>query len=114
MGKRFQQKIITREVKMIRAIREKKNMSVQKAAELLGTNKSTLTALENGRIDLSPLWIKRILKGHGVSEMAFMQMIEAKDLVSEEIILEIGEMLLKLSYDRLQVIRQMLVTFSDS
>jgi transcriptional regulator with XRE-family HTH domain len=71
MGKRFQQKIITREVKIIRAIREKKKLSVQKAAELVGTNKSTLTALENGRIDLSGEWIKRILKDHGVSEHAF-------------------------------------------
>lgn len=114
MGKRFQQKIITREVKIIRAIREKKKLSVQKAAELVGTNKSTLTALENGRIDLTPLWIKRILKGHGVSELAFNQMIEAKDLVREEIVLEIDEMLLKLSYDRLLVIRQMLVSFSNS
>jgi transcriptional regulator with XRE-family HTH domain len=113
MGKRFQQKIITREVKIIRAIREKKKLSVQKAAGLVGTNKSTLTALENGRIDLSPLWIKRILKGHGVSELAFKQMIEAKDMIREEIVLEIDEMLLKLSYDRLLVIRQMLISFSS-
>ena len=113
MGKRFQQKIITREVKIIRAIREKKKLSVQKAAGLVGTNKSTLKALENGRIDLSPLWIKRILKGHGVSELAFKQMIEAKDMIREEIVLEIDEMLLKLSYDRLLVIRLMLISFSS-
>jgi transcriptional regulator with XRE-family HTH domain len=112
MGKRFQQKIITREVKIIRSIRKKKKLSVQKAAELVGTNKSTLTALENGRIDLSAEWIRKILKGHGVSEFAFKQMIEAKDMIREEIVLEIDEMLLKLSYDRLMVIRQMLVSFS--
>jgi transcriptional regulator with XRE-family HTH domain len=114
MGKRFDTKIITREVKIIRAIREKKKLSVQKAAELVGTNKSTLTALENGRIDLSAEWIKRILKGHGISEHAFKQMIEAKDMVREEIVLEIDEMLMKLNYDRLQVIRQMLVSFSNN
>lgn len=60
MGKRSEKKIITREVKIIRAIREKKKLSVQKAAEVIGTNKSTLTALENGRINLSADWIKRI------------------------------------------------------
>ena len=41
-------------------------------------------------------------------------MIEAKDMVREEIVLEIDEMLLKLSYDRLLVIRQMLISFSNS
>lgn len=107
-------KIITREVKIIRAIRERKKLSVEKAAELVGTNKSTLTALENGRIELSPEWIKRILKGHGVTELAFAQMIEARDAIREEIVLEINEMLMKLSYDRLIVIRQMLVSFSGS
>jgi transcriptional regulator with XRE-family HTH domain len=114
MGKRFDTKIITREVKIIRAIREKKKLSVQKAAELVGTNKSTLTALENGRIDLSAVWIKRILKGHGITEHAFKQMIEAKDMVREEIVMEIDEMLMKLNYDRLLVIRQMLVSFSKN
>lgn len=114
MGKRSQQKIITRDVKIIRAIREKKKLSLEKAAELIGTNKSTLTALENGRIDLTAAWIKRILKGHGITELTFNQMIEAKNMIREEIVIEIDEMLLKLSYDRLQVIRQMLISFTGS
>lgn len=114
MGKRSQKKIITREVKIIRAIREKRKLSVQKASEVIGTNKSTLTALENGRIDLSVDWIKRILKGYNVNEASFKQMIEAKDSIREEIVSEVNEMLLKLSYDRLLVIRQMLISFSSS
>jgi len=114
MGKRSSIKIITREVKIIRAIREKRKLSVQKASEVIGTNKSTLTALENGRIDLSADWIKRILKGYSVNEASFQQMIEAKDSIREEIVSEVNEMLLKLSYDRLLVIRQMLISFSTS
>lgn len=74
-------------------------MSAQKVSEIVGTNKTTLTVLENGRIDLCPIWIKRISKGHGISEMAFRQIIEAKDIVREEIVLEIGELLLNLVND---------------
>ncbi len=114
MGKRSQKKIITREVKIIRAIREKRKLSVQKASEVIGTNKSTLTALENGRIDLSADWIKRILKGYNVNEASFKQMIEAKDSIREEIVSDVNEMLLKLSYERLLLIRQMLISFSTS
>ena len=101
MGKRSQKKIITREVKIIRAIRairEKRKLSVQLASEVIGTNKSTLTALENGRIDLSADWIKRILKGYYVNMESFQQMIDAKDSIREEIVSEVNEMLLKLSY----------------
>ena len=114
MGKRFQIKIITREVKIIRALREKRKLSVQKAAVVIGTNKSTLTALENGRIDLSSDWIKRILKGYNINDGQFRQMIEAKDSIREEIVSEVNDMLMKLSYDRLLVIRQMLISFSTS
>ena len=41
-------------------------------------------------------------------------MIEAKDMIREEIVLEIDEMLMKLNYERLQVIRQMLVSFTNN
>lgn len=112
MGKRSQKKIITREVRIIRTIREKKKLSVKKAADAIGTNKSTLTALENGRIDLSNNWIKKILKGYKVNEASFLQMIEAKDSVREEIVSEVNEMLQKLSNERLFIIRQMLISFS--
>lgn len=114
MGKRSQKKIITREVKIIRVLREKKKLSVKKASVAIGTNKSTLTALENGRIDLSAEWIKRILKGYSVSEASFNQLIDARDSIKEEIVSEVNEMLLKLSDERLLIIRQMLISFSNS
>lgn len=114
MSKRSKIKIITREVRIIRAIREKKKLTVEKAAGIIGTNKSTLTSIENGRIDLTAVWITKILKGYGVTELAFKQMIEAKDMIKEEIVLEIDEMLVKLSYGRLLAIRQMLISFSSS
>jgi transcriptional regulator with XRE-family HTH domain len=114
MEKRYDRKIITREVKIIRALREKKKLSVQKASEVIGTNKSTLTALENGRIDLSEDWIRKTLRGYEVNEISFKQMVEAKDTIREEIVSEVMQMLLKLSYDRLIAIRQVLVSFSSS
>ena len=114
MRKRSEKKIITREVKIIRVLREKKKLSVKKASEVIGTNKSTLTALENGRIDLSTDWIKRILKGYSVQEARFKQMVEVKDSIKEEVVSEVNEMLQKLSHDKLLVIRQMLISFSSS
>lgn len=114
MSKRSKIKIITREVRIIRSIREKKKLTVQKAAELIGTNKSTLTSLENGRIDLTAVWITKILKGYGVTELAFKQMIEAKDMIKEEVVLEIDEILLKLSYSKLIALRQFLISFISS
>lgn len=114
MGKRSSIKIITKEVKTIRALREKKKLSVKRASEVIGTNKSTLTALENGRIDLSADWIKRILKGYNVNDVTFNQLVEARDSVRENIVSEVTEMLLKLSPEKLLVIRQMLISFSNS
>lgn len=111
MEKRSQKKIITREVRIIRTIREKKKLSVKKAADAIGTNKSTLTALENGRIDLSNDWIKKILKGYKVNEASFLQMIEAKDSIREEIISELNDLILKLENDKLLTIKHFLISF---
>ena len=47
MASRSTYKIITAEVRAIRKLRIAKGLSVNKAAIKVGTNKSTLTALEN-------------------------------------------------------------------
>jgi transcriptional regulator with XRE-family HTH domain len=109
MGKRSMKKIITKEVRVIRSLREKKKLSVQKAAALIGTNKSTLTALENGRIDLSHEWINKIIKSYGINDKQFVTLIEAKDGFREEVIEEINELLNRISFEKVQLIRQMVL-----
>ncbi len=104
-------KVITDEVRAIRALREKKGLSVNKAAPLIGTNKSTLTALENGRINLTNEWIEKILKAYRFTLSSFEEMKELQSNSKDEVIKEIVEQLLKMKPDKLETIKLLVRNF---
>ena len=95
-----------------RALREKRGLSVNKAATLIGTNKSTLTALENGRINLSSEWIEKIIKVYRFNKEAFHALKMEKLSSKDNILMDINERASKLSYEKLLIIKQLLDGFS--
>jgi transcriptional regulator with XRE-family HTH domain len=111
MAPRSSFRIVTDDVRAIRVLREKKRLSVNKAAPVIGTNKSTLTALENGRINLSQQWIERILKGYRTSWEEFERLKQQRLSSKEALLDEIRTEAAKLSYEKLQTIRQLLLGF---
>jgi DNA-binding XRE family transcriptional regulator len=111
MAPRSSFRIVTDDVRAIRVLREKKRLSVNKAAPVVGTNKSTLTALENGRINLSRQWIEKILKGYRTSWEEFEHLKQQRLSSKETLLEEIRNEAAKLSYEKLQTIRQLLIGF---
>ena len=111
MAPRSTYKVITEDVKAIRALRERRGLSVNKAAPLIGTNKSTLTALENGRINLSDEWIDKILKAYRFNKEVFNGIKKNRPSSKDEIVKEITELASKLSFEKLVTIRQLLGNF---
>ncbi|MGE3610474.1 MAG: helix-turn-helix domain-containing protein [Bacteriovoracaceae bacterium] len=111
MAPRSTYKVITDEVKAIRALRERRGLSVNKAAPLIGTNKSTLTALENGRINLSKEWIEKILKAYKFNKEVFLVFKKEKSASKDDLLKEINELASRLNYEKLLTIRQLLISF---
>jgi transcriptional regulator with XRE-family HTH domain len=104
-------KIITPEVRTIRSLRVKKGLSVNKAAAVIGTNKSTLTALENGRINLSEFWIDKIIKAYGFNKSTYYSSLNSKEFAAKEILEEINEIASKLPIEKLRAIKSLLMNF---
>lgn len=100
-------KVITKEVKIIRSLREKRALSVNKAALLIGTNKSTLTALENGRINLSEAWIEKILKSYKFNQEDFKKLQEVNVVSKDELLEEIMTSMRKLNQENILTISQL-------
>jgi DNA-binding XRE family transcriptional regulator len=111
MAPRSRYRLITDEVRALRLIREDKGLSVNKAAPLIGTNKSTLTALENGRINLSERWIEKILRGYRTERKTFESIKEQRLSSKEALLKEIRHEASKLSYEKLVMIRQLVLGF---
>ncbi|HXH76770.1 MAG TPA: helix-turn-helix transcriptional regulator [Bacteriovoracaceae bacterium] len=111
MAPRSTYKVITDDVKAIRALRERRGLSVNKAAPLIGTNKSTLTALENGRINLSEEWINKIIKAYRFNMEVFNVLKKERPSSKDDLLNEISELASKLSYEKLVTIKQLLHGF---
>ena len=111
MAPRSTYKVITDDVKAIRVLRIRRELSVNKAAVLVGTNKSTLTALENGRIDLSDQWVTKILKGYKSNREAFESIKKDKLGSKEQLVNEINILTSKLSFEKLETILKLLNSF---
>lgn len=111
MAPRSTYKVITDDVKAIRAMRERRCLSVNKAAPLIGTNKSTLTALENGRINLSSEWIDRILKAYRFNREGLDTLKREKSSSRDDLLREIGKLASKLPYEKLESIKHLLERF---
>lgn len=111
MASRSTYKIITPEVRAIRKLRVMKGLSVNKAAIKVGTNKSTLTALENGRINLTDDWVEKIIKGYGFNKNSYLSILGSKEKSTEYLIQEIVEIASKLPLEKLTVIKNLLLNF---
>lgn len=111
MSSRSTYKVITNEVKVIRILRLQRKLSVSKAAVRVGTNKSNLTALENGRINLSEEWITKIIKGYGYSPEDFKNLIAHKVSTKDELLSTIMEHARTLSYEQLQIIERLIGSY---
>lgn len=111
MARRSTYKVITDEVKAIRTLRERRGLSVNRAAPLIGTNKSTLTALENGRINLSSEWIDKILKAYKFQKSSLEQLIMEKPYTKEGLLDEIYALASEMSADKLVTIKQIVMGF---
>lgn len=108
MAPRSTYKVITDDVKAIRAMRERRGLSVNKAAPLIGTNKSTLTALENGRINLSSEWLDKILKAYRFNREGFDTLKREKASSKDDLLKEIGELASKLPYSKLETVKYLI------
>jgi hypothetical protein len=111
MAPRSRYRLITDEVRALRLIREGKGLSVNKAAPLIGTNKSTLTALENGRINLSEKWIEKILRGYRTDRKTFESIKEQRLSSKETLLKKIRGEASKLNYEKLVMICQLVLGF---
>jgi transcriptional regulator with XRE-family HTH domain len=93
-------KIVTKEVRVIRILRQKKGISQTQASRLCGLVPGGFGHIEVGRIELTPARIDHILSCLGYCFADFSRLMEA-DLLRDEVIVEANLCLTQLSDDGL-------------
>ena len=82
-GRRFHKKIITKEVRVLKILRQLKGLSQYKASFVCGYHKNAIGHIENGRVELRAAKISHIVKSYGFTLEDFERHMEADVLVTD-------------------------------
>ena len=111
-GRRFYKKVITKQVRVLRLLRQLKSLSQYKASSICGYDKSAIGHIENGRLRLPKARIDHIVKSYGFTMEDFDYHMKSEVLVTEiqdeciSIIKGLGEKNLKAVYPLLLNFKQ--------
>ncbi len=108
--RRSDSKVMTKEASLLKFMRESRNLSMRRVAPILGVSEATVNHSENGRRDLDEKMIKRFLKVYGYTWEDFKLMLEGEIEVPEHIRSECIDIINRLEYSRLKIVKAFLVT----
>ena len=108
-GRKYQ-KNITKEARVLKVLRQMKELTQPQAAAKCGWSRSCIDHLENGRVEISEEKISHILKSYGYSRMDFEDLREAS-ILRDEVIAECLNILTKLDNDKLRAVKALLDNF---
>lgn len=82
-GRRFYTKVITKEVKVLRLLRQQTKLSQRRASTACGYHEAAIGGIENGRVELSRERISHIVESYGFTIEDFDFYMKAEVLVTE-------------------------------
>jgi transcriptional regulator with XRE-family HTH domain len=111
--RRHYQKIITKEVRVLKNFRKMRNLSQDEASSLCGYSRATIGHIENGRIELNKERIGHISMCYGFTYSDFEKHFGITNL-REESIEYCSRNLKSLSDEKLNLIRTMIDSLSGN
>lgn len=108
--RRSYQKIITKEVRVLKVLRQMKKLSQAKASSLCGYSRPTIGHIENGRIELDQNRIEHIVSSYGVEWSEFMRFM-SEEVLRDEVLDTCLSKMRGLSENKFNLIQGILQTF---
>lgn len=108
--RRFDTKNITKEVRVLKVMRNIRGLSQAQAGELCGVHRKSIGHIEDGRINLTDKKISMLLKAYQFSDSDFREMVE-DDILRDEVINQCIEILKTIEKDKLKAVSALLINF---
>ena len=108
--RRSYKKIITKEVIVLKALRNLRSLSQAKASFLCGYHRTAIGCIENGRVELSRKRIRHIVESYGFAMGDFEYHMKSKKLITD-IQSECIAIIRALPEEKLNVVYPLLTTF---
>lgn len=108
-NRRSYRKIITKEVRVLRVLREMKNISQDQASSICGYSRPSIGHIENGRIALDQNRIEHIVKSYGHPMSEFDRLMQ-EEVIRDEILNKALETMKRLPEEKLKIVSSLLQT----
>lgn len=110
-SRRCDLKIESKEGKLLKYLRESRNLSVRAAGRIMETSDSTVSHTEHGRRDLDKETLQMFLDAYGYSLQEFEKMLRGDIVLPENMRGECIEMIKRLDSTKLKAVKAFLNTF---
>lgn len=104
-------KKVTKEARLLKVLRESRNLSMRMVGRLFNVSEATINHAENGRMDLNPKFISDLISVYGYSYEQFEQMLKDEIETPEVIRGECIEIIKRLDQSKLKRVKLILESF---
>lgn len=110
-NRRSDVKVMTKEARVLKFLRESRRLSMRKAGSILGTSDAFVNHSEHGRIDLTPSIILRFLNAYGFEYDYFQKLVRGDLDIPENNLEECLQLIKRVSPEKLKTIKAILESF---
>jgi transcriptional regulator with XRE-family HTH domain len=108
--RRSYRRIITKEVRVLRILRQMKNLSQDQASSVCGYSRPSIGHIENGRITLDHNRIEHIVESYGHPMSEFERLMK-EEFIRDEVIKLCLDKLIQLPEDKLKLVSSLIQSF---
>ncbi|RLA61791.1 MAG: hypothetical protein DRQ88_00100 [Epsilonproteobacteria bacterium] len=109
--RRSDTKKMTKEALILKYMRESKKLSMRKVAKIIGISDAQINHAENGRKDLHPDFILKVIQAYGYSYKDFLDFLTEKKEAPEHTLSECIVVLKRFSPEKLKTLKTILQSF---
>jgi transcriptional regulator with XRE-family HTH domain len=109
--RRSDTKVQTKEGRLLKFLRESRNLSMRQAAKLISRSEAIINHAENGRLDITASLILKLLDAYGYTYEQWKKMMSNDFSVPQHTLSECIEILKRLSPSKLKTIKNILESF---
>lgn len=106
--RRSYKRIITKEVRVLKILRQMKNLSQDQASYICGYSRPSIGHIENGRITIDQTRIKFIVESYGHNMSEFNRLMH-EEILRDEILKSANEKMKNLSEEKLKIVNSLLL-----
>lgn len=106
--RRSDYKKLTKEAFVLKCMRESRKLSMRQAAIAVGVSDPQINHAENGRKDLTPEFVMKLLNGYGYSYKEYLEYVTNKKETPEALMSECITIIRRLKFEKLKTVKSIL------